>query len=155
MFLQFDRSTKPVVKPLEGGKPSPEGGTKETKAKEGGAKDVSVSTVTNGPVIPSRSAKPNLEDKKGRDRVEDEKRQREEEEKKKNEEEEEKEKRGKLERQKAEEEEEKAEGGDHKGTRGVKDQTLDAQLKSMSLDSPLPNNTVSDIKVCVLAGRGS
>ncbi|MCJ8733015.1 hypothetical protein PDJAM_G00217970 [Pangasius djambal] len=140
---QFDRSTKPVVKPSEGVKPSPEGG-----AKEGGAKE-----VTNGPVIPDRSVKPNLEDKKAREKEEEEKRQREEEEKKKKkkeeeeeEEEEEKEKRKKLERQKAEEEEEKMEEGDEKGKRGVKDQTLDAQLKSMSLDSPLPHTAVSDIK---------
>ncbi|KAB5574591.1 hypothetical protein PHYPO_G00210710 [Pangasianodon hypophthalmus] len=158
---QFDRSTKPV-KPSEAGKPSPEGGAKEggakeAKAKEGGAKDAPVSTVTNGPVIPDRSVKPYLEDKKAREKEEEEKRQREEEEKtektkkkkeeeEEEEEEEEKEKRKKLERQKAEEEEEKMEEGDEKGKRGVKDQTLDAQLKSMSLDSPLPHTAVSDIK---------
>ncbi|XP_053534175.1 ubiquitin carboxyl-terminal hydrolase 8 [Ictalurus punctatus] len=139
---QFDRSTKPVVKPSEGGKPTPEGGAKEDISKEGEAKGGPVSTVTNGPVIPDRSVKPNLEEKKGKE--EEEKRQREEEEKKN--EEEEKEKRRKLERQKAEEEEEKAEGGDEKGKRVVKDQALDAQLKSMSLDSPLPHTIVSDLK---------
>ncbi|KAK3549361.1 hypothetical protein QTP70_034603 [Hemibagrus guttatus] len=143
---QFDRSTKPVVKPSVSGKSSLEGGAKEAKAKEGGDKDAAVSPVTNGPVIPDRSAKPNLEEKIGKE--EEEKRQREEEEmkNKEEEEEEEKDKRKKLERQKAEEEEEKAEEGDEKRKGGVKDQTLDAQLKSMSLDSPLPHTAVSDIK---------
>ncbi|KAF5889956.1 ubiquitin carboxyl-terminal hydrolase 8 [Clarias magur] len=142
---QFDRSTKPMVKPSEGAKPSPEGAAKEGGAKEVVAKDGPVSTVTNGPVIPDRSGKPNLEDKK--EKEEEEKRQREEEEeKKKKEEEEEKEKKRKLERQKAEEKEEKAEEGDDKGRRGAKDQALDAQLKSMSLDSPRPHPAVSDVK---------
>ncbi|XP_026996022.2 ubiquitin carboxyl-terminal hydrolase 8 isoform X2 [Tachysurus fulvidraco] len=141
---QFDRSTKPVVKPSVSGKVSPEGVAKEDGAKEVVDKDVSVSTVTDGPVIPDRSAKPILAEKKGRE--EEEKRHKEEEEIKKKQEEEEKEKKRKLERQKAEEEEEKADGGEEKGKRGVKDQALDAQLKSMSLDSPLPHNAVSDIK---------
>ncbi|KAM9480952.1 ubiquitin carboxyl-terminal hydrolase 8 isoform 1-T5 [Clarias gariepinus] len=143
---QFDRSTKPMVKPSEGAKQSPEGaakdgGPKDPKSKEVVAKDGPVSTVTNGPVIPDRSGKPNLENKK--EKEEEEKRQREEQEKKKEEEEE---KKRKLERQKAEEKEEKAEDGDEKGRRGAKDQALDAQLKSMSLDSPRPHTAVSDVK---------
>lgn len=146
---QFDRSTKPVVKTSENVNPSPEGGAKEggakeAKTKEGGAKDASVSTATNGPTIPDRSVKPKMEEKKARE--EEEKQREEEERKKREEEEEEKEKRRKLERQKAEEEEEKTEEGDEKGKSGAKDQTLDAQLKSMSLDSPLPHAAVSDIK---------
>lgn len=63
-------------------------------------------------------------------------------------EEEQKQDQRKLERQKAEEKEEEEEG-EERGRRGKKEQTLDTQIKSMSLDSPLPNSTVSEIKVCV------
>ncbi|XP_036420440.1 ubiquitin carboxyl-terminal hydrolase 8 [Colossoma macropomum] len=158
---QFDRTKKPAVIVSDGGKAS----------EEGGAKDVPVSAATNGPVIPDRSAKPSLEAtsapkeqenrgsegeverrrreqqeeetrrERDREREEAEKRQREERERRRGEEEQKQEQR-KLERQKAEEEEEE---GEERGRRGAKE-ALDTQIKSMSLDSPLPNSTVSEIK---------
>lgn len=154
---QIDRSKKPSVKISDGGKTS----------EEVGAKDAPVSAAANGPVIPDRSVKPSLEptaapneEKRGSDgevekrRKEEEeeewrkrekeaaeKRRKEEKERSKGEEEQKPEQR-KLERQKAEEEED----GDERGKRGTKEQALDSHIKSMSLDSPLPNATVSDIK---------
>ncbi|KAI4894329.1 hypothetical protein NFI96_025119 [Prochilodus magdalenae] len=154
---QIDRSKKPSVKVSDGGKAE----------KEDTAKDAPVSVATNGPVIPDRSAKPPLEntgapkeeEKKGsegeaekrrREQQEEEERaaaveqrQREEKERRRGEEEQKQEQR-KLERQKAEEEEE--EEGEERGRRGAKEPGLDAQIKSMSLDSPLPNSTVAEMK---------
>lgn len=55
--------------------------------------------------------------------------------------------RGRLERQKAEEEDQV---GEERVRRGQRTQNGEAQPKSVSLDSPMPNNVVSDIKVRVI-----
>ncbi|XP_066540811.1 ubiquitin carboxyl-terminal hydrolase 8 [Hoplias malabaricus] len=158
---QIDRSKKPSVKLSDSGK----------SIEDVGAKDAPVSTAVNGPVIPDRSVKPPMEpngtlkeeqkresedevDRKRREQQEEgekkksereatEKRQTEEKERRRGEEEQKQEQR-KLERQKAEEEEEGV--GEERGRRGTKEQNLDSQIKSMSLDSPLPNSAVSEIK---------
>ncbi|XP_026878583.2 ubiquitin carboxyl-terminal hydrolase 8 [Electrophorus electricus] len=159
---QIDRSKKPSVKTSHGGMGSD----------EGTVKDAPVPAALNGPVVPDRSVKPTLEaaggpaqgekreshgdrERKKQDE-EDERKERERqaseergaaekrlgEEKKNEEEEEQRQERWKLEQQKAEEDR----GTEERGTTGTKEQTLDGQMKSMSLDSPLPNTTVSEIK---------
>ena len=96
-----------------------------------------------------RSQEEEQDEKERRAKEEREERQEKEEREKKRPEEEEEEKnrqqeRGRLERQKAEEEDQVRE---ERMKRGQRTQHGEAQPKSVSLDSPMPNNIVSEIKV--------
>ncbi|XP_053722235.1 ubiquitin carboxyl-terminal hydrolase 8 isoform X1 [Synchiropus splendidus] len=158
-FPQFDRTKKPTVQWSDQAKPNKGAAHKDSNR--------------NGPLIPDRSAKPLAKEEQGQPhseatavkawldqekgieecRVEEDRREKDLKEKQDGEDCEKKEdddkrnqEKKKLERQKAEDEDDKEnQPWENKESRG-KDQSGDTPLKSMSLDSPVPNNIVSEIK---------
>uniref|UniRef100_A0A8C6PLA9 Ubiquitin carboxyl-terminal hydrolase n=1 Tax=Nothobranchius furzeri TaxID=105023 RepID=A0A8C6PLA9_NOTFU len=118
LLLQFDRTKKPSVPVSD-----------QTKS---GQNKPAKDPTQNGPVVPDRAVKPRLE--------------REESEKRKKDDEEKKQEKKKLERQKAEEKEDKENKVWDERERRGKETNSDTPSKSMSLDSPLPNHIVSEIK---------
>lgn len=171
-FPQFDRAKKPSVRVSDEPKPSQNGSDKDAtqngpfvpnrSAKPSFNPGTSLSKeeqsqIHSEAVAVMEKARQEQEKRTQERRLEEERREkeqkerelkdREESEKRKKEEEEKRhQEKKRLERQKAEEEEDKENRGWEEKERRGKEQNSDTPSKSMSLDSPAPNHTVSEIK---------
>lgn len=169
-FPQFDRTKKPSVRVSDEPKPSQNGSAKDSMQNGPVIPDRSVkpsfnsntslskeeqSQIHSEAVAVMEKARQEQEKRNQERRVEEERREKEQKERlereqsekrKKEDEENGPQEKKKLERQKAEEEEDKENRvWDEKGRRG-KEQNSDTPSKSMSLDSPVPNHIVSEMK---------
>uniref|UniRef100_A0A7N8XPY3 Ubiquitin carboxyl-terminal hydrolase 8 n=1 Tax=Mastacembelus armatus TaxID=205130 RepID=A0A7N8XPY3_9TELE len=135
LLYQFDRTKKPSVRVTDEPKPSQNGSAKDS--------------TLNGPVVPDRSAKPPFMpntslSKEEQSQIHSEvvavkEKEQESEMKKMEEEEKNHQEKKRLERQKAEEQEDKENRTQEEKERRGKEQSTDTPSKSMSLDSPAPN----------------
>lgn len=139
-----DRSVKPA---FESGRQLSEEERQQIHAEAAGVRDKARRELEQRRRAQEEEEEKMQREEEERRRRQEQDREKEEAERKRREEEEEekrRQERGRLERQKAEEEDQV---GEERMRRGQRTQNGEVQPKSVSLDSPMPNNVVSDIKV--------